>query len=101
MLTHIVWWTLKPEAAGKSAAENAAAIRQALLDLRGRIPELRDLTVSTRILDSSTENSELVLVTRHDDAEGLKAYAVHPDHLKVGAMLKEAAASRKAIDFTD
>ena len=101
MLTHIVWWTLKPEAGGKSAAENAASIRQALSDLRGRIPELRELAVSTRILDSSTESAELVLVTRHDDAEGLKAYAAHPDHQKVVVMLKEAAASRKAIDFTD
>ncbi len=101
MLTHIVWWTFKEAARGKSGAENAAEVRAALNGLRGKITELIDLSVSLTVLDSSTEKAELILVTRHDNAEGLAAYAAHPDHQKVAALLKEAAASRKALDFTD
>ena len=30
MVRHIVWWTLKPEAEGRTAAENAKLIKQRL-----------------------------------------------------------------------
>ena len=35
MVRHIVWWTLKPEAEGRTAAENAKLIKQRLEALRG------------------------------------------------------------------
>lgn len=101
MLTHIVWWTMKDTANGKSAEENIRLITSGLESLRGRVPSLRELTVGSEILPGSTEQVSLVLVTRHDDAEGLAAYATHPEHQKVAALLKEATASRKAIDFID
>ena len=99
MLTHIVWWTLKPEAHGKTAAQNAVVIKGQLEALYGKIPSLKKITVGMEILGSSTEALDLVLVTEHDNAEGLAAYASHPDHMQVAVYLKEAAASRKAIDF--
>ena len=34
MVRHIVWWTLKPEAEGRTAAENAKLIKQRLEALR-------------------------------------------------------------------
>ena len=98
MLTHIVWWTMKKEAMGRSGADNAAFIRSQLEGLRGRIPELKELFVGTDVLPGGTEEAELVLVTRHESAEGLAAYAAHPEHQKVVAMLREAAATRRAID---
>lgn len=101
MLTHIVWWTMKAEAEGRSAAENVALIKSLLEGLRGRIPSLKELSVGAHFLPGTTEEAELVLVTRHDDAAGLAEYAAHPEHQKVAALLKNAAASRKAIDFTD
>lgn len=36
MIRHIVWWTLKPEAEGRSAAENAELMKKAA---RGLIRE--------------------------------------------------------------
>lgn len=36
MVRHIVWWTLKPEAEGRTAAENAKLIKQRLEALMGR-----------------------------------------------------------------
>jgi hypothetical protein len=92
---------MKAEAEGRTGAENAARIRSALDNLRGRIPELKELHVGTNVLPSSTEPAELALVTRHDDAAGLAAYAAHPDHQKVLAILKETTSTRRAIDFMD
>lgn len=101
MLTHIVWWTFKPTHGGKSAADNAALVKERLEALRGIIPELRDLYAGVRLLESSTEKADLTLVTRHEDAAGLAAYAAHPEHQKVVALLKEVTASRRAIDFLE
>ena len=101
MLTHIVWWTLKPEALGRTAAENAALLKERLEALRGKVPSLKELHVGVDMLDSCTEEAGIVLVTRHDDAEGLAAYIAHPEHHAVGVVLKEVVASRRAIDFLD
>ena len=46
MVRHIVWWTLKPEAEGRTAAENAKLIKQRLEALMGQIPSLKSLEVS-------------------------------------------------------
>ena len=101
MLTHVVWWTLKPEAQGRTAAQNAALLKERLEGLRGRIPSLKDISVGVNILGSSTEEAGLVLVSRHANAEDLAAYVAHPEHQAVGAVLKEVVAARKAIDFLE
>lgn len=101
MLTHIVWWTFKAEAQGKSAIENATLVKSMIEGLLGRIPELKAVSVGRDLLETSTETADLVLVTRHDDAAGLAVYAAHPEHQKVVEILKEVAASRKAIDFIE
>ena len=101
MLTHIVWWTFKDEALGRNGKENAVLAKQALEALCGRIPELKTLTVGTDVLAGSTEEAALVLVTRHDDAAGLAAYAAHPEHQKVVEFIKQVVATRRALDFQD
>lgn len=101
MLTHIVWWTLKPEADGKSAAENAALLKERLEKLQGLIPSLKGISVGLHVQNTSTEKADLVLVTRHDDDAGLAAYASHPEHLAVGDILKNVVLSRKSIDFLE
>ena len=99
MLTHVVWWTLKPEAQGRTAVQNAALLKERLEALRGRIPSLKEITVGVEVLGSSTEEAGLVLISRHDNAEGLAAYVNHPEHQAVGVILKELVATRRAIDF--
>lgn len=100
MVRHLVWWTLKPEALGRSAAENAAVIKtvaEKLIDCD--IPGLHSVEVSTRPLPTSTLPVEVVLFSTHDDAAALKIYAEHPEHQKLAAILKEASASRQAVDY--
>ena len=54
MVRHIVWWTLKPEAEGRTAAENAKLIKQRLEALIGQIPSLKSLEVSYDFLPTCT-----------------------------------------------
>ena len=91
MVRHIVWWTLKPEAEGRTAAENAKLIKQRLEALMGQIPSLKSLEVSYDFLPTCTMPVNVILMTTHDDAEGLKAYAEHPAHVAVGKELIKLA----------
>ncbi len=98
-LTHIVWWTLKPEAEGHTALENAEIIRKGLYALRGVVPSLKGIRLSLECLPSCTESVDLVLMTEHDNTEGLVAYAAHPEHRKVAEYIGKVATSRRALDF--
>ena len=101
MVRHIVWWTLKPEAEGRTAAENAKLIKQRLEALMGQIPSLKSLEVSYVFLPTCTMPVNVILMTTHDDAEGLKAYAEPPAHVAVGKeLIKLVTESRQAIDYT-
>ena len=94
MVRHIVWWTLKPEAEGRTAAENAKLIKE-------RLEALKSLEVSYDFLQTCTMPVNVILMTTHDDAEGLKAYAEHPAHVAVGKeLIKLVTESRQAIDYT-
>lgn len=99
MLTHIVWWTLKPEAEGRTAAQNAAHIREQLYALKGVVPPLKNIRLSSELLSGCTESVDLILTTEHDDAEGLTAYATHPEHKKVAEYIGKVTTSRRALDF--
>ena len=81
MLKHVVWWTLKEEAEGKSAAENATALVALLKNLEGRIPSLLSLDVSAAMASTTTEACDVILVSTHEDEAGLEAYAKHPEHV--------------------
>ena len=99
MLTHIVWWTLKPEAEGRTAAQNAAHIRELLYALKGVVPSLKNIRLSSELLPGCTESVDLIPTTEHDDSEGLTAYATHPEHKKVAEYIGKVTASRRALDF--
>lgn len=99
MIRHIVWWTLKPEAEGRSAAENAKLIKEQGLALLSKVDSLKSIEISYELQPTTTMPVHLVLVSTHDDMAGLKAYAEHPEHLKLGTLIKAAADSRQAIDY--
>ena len=99
MVRHIVWWTLKPEADGRSAEENAELMKKAARGLMGRIPGLLSLDISSAPLQSSTVPLHLVLCCTHTDEEALKGYAVHPLHLECINIMKNVAESRQALDY--
>lgn len=98
MVRHIVMWTLKEEAGGKSAAENAAMMKTMLEGLNGRIDGLRHLEVSHTIVAADPE-CHIVLMSEHDDEDALNHYQAHPEHQECVSFVKSVAASRKALDY--
>lgn len=99
MLRHIVWWTFKPEAEGRTGAENAADMKQKCEALMGKIPSLKSIELSLEFESTTTQPIQLILNSTHEDMAGLKAYAEHPEHLPVVAFGKSVTASRQAIDY--
>ena len=98
MIRHIVMWTLKEEAEGKTAAENGARMKEILEALDGRIQGLKHIEVSVDIVDADPE-CHVVLCSEHDDVDALNFYQSHPEHQACVAFVKTVAASRKAVDY--
>lgn len=98
MIRHIVWWSLKDEANGKTADENAWDLLKASSSLRA-IPEMLSLEVSRRVEESSSVRAGLVLTTTHKNREDLESYRNNPIHLQFAAKLNELVCSRNVIDF--
>ncbi|WP_243545506.1 Dabb family protein [Pseudodesulfovibrio tunisiensis] len=98
MVRHVVMWTLKDEAEGVSAWENAGVMKKMLEALRGRIPGLLHIEVSREIVAADPE-CHVVLCSEHVDREALDAYQVHPEHRKCVAFVRKVASGRKAVDY--
>lgn len=98
MIKHIVMWTLKPEAEGGTAAENAQKMKTMLEGLNGVIPTLSHLEVSTDIVAASPE-ADVCLYSEFATREDLDAYQVHPEHQKCVAFIKSIVSSRHVLDF--
>ncbi len=99
MIRHIVWWELKPEVDGVSAAENAKTFKALGEALLGKIQGLQHLEISYDIKETTTLQAHIVLYSVHDSFEDLAVYAMHPEHLKFGEFVKKVTASRQAIDY--
>lgn len=99
MLHHIVWWTLKEEAEGRTVEENAKRLAGLGNALRGKIDELLSIEFSVNIASTSTLPAHLVLHSTHKNADDLAAYATHPLHVAFGKELKPCVASREALDY--
>lgn len=98
MVKHIVFWKLKEEANGMSKAENAAAIKQKLEDLNGKIEGCIKLEVGFDFLHSA-ESADVVLYSEFESKEALDFYANHPLHKAVMPFIAEARSERRVIDY--
>ncbi len=81
MVHHVILWKLKKEFNGKNKKEILDGIKNNLESLSGKIPGLLDIEVITTPLPSS--NADVMLDCHLEDEETLKAYQVHPEHIKV------------------
>lgn len=99
MVKHIVFWKLKDEANGMSKAENAAAIKQKIEDLNGKIEGCIKLEVGFDFLHSA-ESADVVLYSEFENKEALDFYANHPLHKAVMPFIAEARSERRVIDYT-
>lgn len=97
MVKHIIIWKLK-EMPEEEKAEHKAHIKEGLEGLKGKIDGLLEIKVVTELLPSSS--GDLMLDSTFADEKSLKAYAVHPEHVKVAdGQVRPFVADRKCVDF--
>jgi len=95
MIVHIVMFKFKEE----KKEENILVVKSRLEELVSKIPMLNDLEVGVDF-NKSERAFDLSLYSTFDNIENLKAYAVHPEHLKVVALIKEVTVESKVVDYS-
>lgn len=98
MIKHIVFWTLRDNALGRPAADNAALVKLRLESLAGQIPGLLHIEVGIGI-GGSESSADVVLYSEFEDMAALEAYQTHPLHEAVADFVGEVRSSRTAIDY--
>ena len=96
MVKHMIIWKFKDEVEGKS--EKAAAIKEALEGLVGKIEGLLEMHIYTEGLSSSA--GDLCMDSSFESADALAHYAKHPLHVAVAdGLVRPYMAQRLSFDF--
>ena len=74
MLTHIVLFKLS-----ERTPENAQKLREVLLGMAGRIPQIRHMEVGVNVVPSERA-CDVALFQRFDSLHDLQEYQAHPNH---------------------
>lgn len=94
MVVHIVMFKFKEE----NKEFNIKMINKQLNDLVDSIDELESMEVGVDF-NQSERAFDLSLYSTFKTKEDLKAYAVHPEHLKVVASIKCVTEESKVVDY--
>ena len=94
MVVHIVTFQFKEE----NKQTNIIQAKQMLENLMGAVPTLRSMDVGLNF--SKEERAmDMSIITVFESKEGLDAYAVHPEHLKVVDFIKTVVEYSKVVDY--
>lgn len=96
-IKHIVMWRLR----GETQAERSAArtkVKTLFEGLKGRIDGLTHIEVGADVSDVDYA-CDVVLVSEFTDSAALKAYATHPEHLRVREELGDLRIGRFQVDY--
>lgn len=99
MLKHVVMWRYKDGAEGKSSLEHAQWMKSHLEALVGVVPEIQSLEYGIDEMATPTSYHGVLTVVVAD-AEALKRYANHPEHLKIVEYAGKVTESRVVVDYT-
>jgi hypothetical protein len=97
MVKHVVLFKLKEFASEEERMRKLNQIKLGLLNLKSIIEELKSIEVG--INQNPKEQFDIALTTTHDDMTGLEAYAVHPNHVAVGKIIREVLEQRSCVDY--
>ncbi len=98
MIRHIVMWKFKDSAEGRTKAENIELVKASLYALVGEIDEIKKMEIGVDITHSAA-SMDLALVTEFESMDTLRAYAIHPKHVKVAEYVGRVAESRVVLDY--
>ena len=92
MIKHIVMWKFK-----EGEEENMKKFLEGLNELKGKIPEIKNLETGINI--NPKNEYDAILISEFENMEDLEKYKNYPRHVKVSNMCKEIRISRQAIDY--
>ncbi len=95
MIVHIVIFKFKEE----NRESNIVEVTKKLNALVELIPTLKSMEVGVDF-NKSDRAFDLSLYSTFETKEDLKAYAVHPEHLKVVELIKSVTIESKVVDYT-
>lgn len=98
MIKHIVLFKLTESVPVESFNEKLADIKIGLESLISKIDTLRSIEVGINC--NPKESYQLALTCVFDDMAGLEFYASHPDHVAVGAKIREVLEMRACVDYS-
>ena len=93
MLMHLVLFKLKDR-----RPEGVAKARNKIMELAGRVPQLRSLEVGADIVHAE-RSFDLALVSTFDSLADLQAYQAHPKHVEVGGFMRPLCESIVSVDY--
>lgn len=97
MVKHMVAWNYAPGFTAEENRKNALIMKKELENLKNLIPGIVSMTLYINPL--ATSDSDLLLDSVFESEEALKAYIVHPEHVRVGNdYVKPVVCNRKCID---
>ena len=84
MITHIVMWKLKEIAEDRTKAANAEIIKNNLEGLSKVIPQIKYIEVGINGDKGSSNNYDVVLISKFESFDDLEIYQKHPAHKEIG-----------------
>ena len=97
MIKHIVMWRVRGDTSDVRRAASEQ-VKQHFEQLRSLIPGLLKLEVGIDV-SGADYACDVVLYTEFDSAQALKAYAEHPEHLRVKRELGDLRVARFQVDY--
>ncbi|MDR1698492.1 MAG: Dabb family protein [Prevotellaceae bacterium] len=96
MIRHIVLFKLKAFETAQQKEEKMQEIKTKLESLAPLIPELK--VIEAGINRNENEQFDISLLTEFDSMDDLHAYAIHPNHVAVGKIIREVLEARACVD---
>lgn len=98
MIRHVVMWTVRDEADGLDKEGISAKICADLSALKGKIPEIKALSVGASVTHGDM-HYDVCLIVDVADLDALKRYDTHPEHLKVRDYIATVRIERVVADI--
>lgn len=98
MLKHVVCWKVKDEVEGMSKSEILQKMKSMLDVLPSKIDVIKSFEVGIDTLHTD-RSFDITLHSGFENAEALKTYATHPDHMEVVEFFKKVTEKGVAVDY--
>lgn len=98
MVRHIVMFKLLPSRTGEEKKKAAETVRNELLSLKKKIPELTDFNVEINF-NPDPDAFDLVLNSSFSSKEALYTYQLHPDHQAFKTFNKNYSEKKAIVDY--